>query len=87
MRRAEQLMIGSCDARATSELASVVRLRWAALVAQGLALLVATLALGIALPVMSLALILAIVHVTNVALARSQRRELIGRCCCSTPCC
>ena len=60
------------------ELASVVRLRWAALLAQALALLVATLALGIALPLIPLALILAIVLVTNVALARTQRRELIG---------
>jgi len=66
------------DDDAMSELASVVRLRWAALLAQAGALVVATLALDIALPVAPLLGILALVLVTNVALARSRRRDAIG---------
>lgn len=66
------------DDEAVSEVASVVRLRWAAVLAQGAALAVATLALHLALPVAPLLGILALALVTNAALARWPRREAIG---------
>lgn len=66
------------DDAAMSEVASVVRLRWAALVAQIGALLVAHFALDLSPPLAPLAAILAVVAASNAALARWPRRDAIG---------
>lgn len=60
------------------EVASVVRLRWAAVAAQAAALAVAVLLLGLLLPVAPLAGLLVLAAATNAALARWPGREAIG---------
>ncbi|MFO0684174.1 MAG: ATP-binding protein [Sandaracinus sp.] len=61
-----------------SEVATLVRFRWAALLAQLVALVASTLVLGIALPLAPLGALLAIFALSNGALAYRPSRRAVG---------